>query len=115
MKWSKNNAACGATWGALLVLDQSKEAFVDSPDVSIGNFPIWAKGESTNLRELRARSFATMLDNIFRDHEGARYENGVTRPQAIDAMKDVLIDDDKTINDLADVADDSYRFIEEDA
>jgi len=113
MKWTKNNLACGATWTALLILDQNKRAFPNSADVTIGTFKMWAPGESAKLRAVRARSLATMLDNIFVSLERADYEKDVDRPAAIDAMRDVLVDDEQTLTDLASTVDDNYSFVGE--
>lgn len=115
MKWTINNQACVATWSALLVLDQTKRAFATAETVKIGTFPMWAKGESAKLRAARAKSLAVMLDNIFRKFEGAAYEPSSTRPQAINATAAILVDDEKTIAELANVVDDSYHFAEEDS
>ena len=115
MKWTINNRACVALWSALLMLDQNKKAFATSEKVKIGTFPIWAKGESAKLREKRARGFAVMLDNIFMNFEIVKYEPSSARPTAIRAMTDVLVDDEQTIAQLADVVDDNYHFAQEDA
>ncbi|MCH9661739.1 MAG: hypothetical protein K0U54_12615 [Bacteroidetes bacterium] len=113
MKWTNNNNACVAVWGALLVLAQNTKPFFDSDGVTIGSFPYWSDLESKSSRKLRAKMFATSLDNIFRNFNGAEYEDRISRSKAINKMTTILIQDSDTLADLADMVDEQYFFVGE--
>ena len=110
MKWTKNNRACVATWVTLLILDQITKTFKATEKVKIGKLSMWNSTDTKAMRSKRARSLSTMIDNIFKDKERTKYESGKSSSSAQAAVTAVLIDDDMTVAELADVIDDQYQF-----
>lgn len=108
--WSVNNRACTSVWIALRLLEQSKKTFDKSGNISMNKLLFWNAGASADLRRLQAKTLAKQMDNIFRNIDGAVFEDGVTVSAAVQEMVEVLIVSDKTLTDLADVCDTNYRF-----
>lgn len=108
--WSNNNLAQIHTWMALKVLAQSGKTFKDSENIKITDFDFWNSLDSDDMHATKANSLATQLDNIFRQFQGATYEDGINAIQAVNALSQILCSSDKTIADLAQVADENYRF-----
>jgi hypothetical protein len=61
-----------------------------------------------------AHTLSIQIDNVFTLIRGARYENGATKPKAIESMLAILLADLKTVVDLALAADALYKFWKED-
>jgi uncharacterized protein YicC (UPF0701 family) len=113
-KWSKNNRACKTAWSTLRVLEQLKEVFSAAGSLKMRDLTFYNQTSSKELRASLSRMLATQLDNIFREIRSARYEEGVTAEQAIEAMAGILTDGDLTVADLAETCDESYKFFGED-
>jgi hypothetical protein len=75
----------------------------------------WNSAASAALREVGARALALRTDAIFRMVRGATYEDGHTHQRAVDEMCEVLLKEDATMENLADVNDANYRFWQEGA
>ncbi|MBN2226973.1 MAG: hypothetical protein JW763_06380 [candidate division Zixibacteria bacterium] len=112
-EWSKNNAACLTTWITLRVLEQSFKVFNDSAAITMKELAYWNTAASDDMRKIQATTLAHQLDNIFIKIRCARYEEGKTAEQAVSDTVTVLIDADKTMNDLAAVIDANYLFLRE--
>jgi len=108
--WSNNNLSQIHTWMALKVLDQSGKTFKASETVKISEFTFWNTLDSDQMRVTKANSLATQIDNIFRMFQGATYESSSDVIQAISALSQILCSSDKTIANLAQIADDNYLF-----
>ncbi|WP_455204219.1 hypothetical protein [Kaarinaea lacus] len=115
MKWSKNNRACKTVWSTLVALDQMSERqmFKTAGGKKIKSLTFFAKDASGDMLSVRAKAFAHQCDKVFRFVRGAQYEDNVTTQKAINALVKVLKDGEKTVADLADVADDAYFFFRE--
>ena len=112
-EWSPNNRACKTTWFTLFVLNQHQEAFPDAGKLQMKDLTFYARAVDVDLRKARARDLAIAMDNNFRLIRGADFEKNVKPADAIDDMVNVLLDEDKTITDLAAVNDSNYRFLGE--
>ena len=113
-EWSVNNRACTSTWIALRLLAQHKRVFSKTGSMTIGQLAFRNSAASDELHEVQARTLAQQLNNVFRNIDGATLEPGVKEGDAVSAMEDVLVDDEKTVADLAFVNDSNYRFFGED-
>ncbi|MDP2365241.1 MAG: hypothetical protein Q8M94_15925, partial [Ignavibacteria bacterium] len=55
-------------------------------------------------------SLAIMMDNVFRDIRGAKYEKGITIENAINDIRETLLNSNNTLADLAEINDKNYLF-----
>ena len=111
--WSKNNRACKTVWFTLYVLDQINQPFGQSANIPMGNLTYWRQSASLEIRQVQAKSLAIQLHNNFTLIRRAKLEPGMTAGQAVELMSIVLMDETKTIADLATIADDCYLFLGE--
>ncbi|MCP3914527.1 MAG: hypothetical protein GY711_03095 [bacterium] len=109
--WSNKKPNCVVTWGTLAVLGESTRSFPTSGDVKVRRFTYWVPDE--DMRSTRARTLAVQMDNTFRNLFDTRFEDGVRKTKAIVAITGLLLEGDKTMNDLAELNDDLYRFLGE--
>lgn len=114
MSWNSNNRAHACLWTFEIWHKKQRDAGFDevadwTTDYVIG----FAAGGSNDLRAQNARAHAELLDEAFTSLFRAKYEDGSSSEQAIDAMLTVLEDNTKTVSDLADLVDEHYRFIGE--
>jgi len=65
------------------------------------------------MRKVMARSLAIAMDNNFRLIRGAKFEEGVKPESALQDMVDILVNEKKTVADLAAVNDKNYLFLGE--
>ena len=112
-EWSKNHLAHRTTWSTLLLLDQNTEVFIRSGDIPMNQLAFWNAAASSDMRALQINTLARQIDNVFRLIRGAQYEDAVPPQTAIGALIAVLADPSRTICDLANAADNSYRFFGE--
>jgi hypothetical protein len=112
-EWSPNNRACKTTWFTLFVLNQHQEAFPDAGELKMKDLTFYSRTADADLRKTMARDLAIAMDNNFRLIRGADFEKSVQPGAAIKDMVDVLLDEDKTMTELAAVNDDNYRFLGE--
>ena len=112
MTWSVGTRACKTVWSTLVILDQMHELvlFLEAGQRKMQDLLFFANDAADTTLGVRARGLAFTMDSIFRIARGAEFEDEITHNQAIEAMVEVLIDKDKTVENLADVADDQYRF-----
>lgn len=108
--WNKNNRACTTTWTTLRVLDQNMKIFNDSGTVKMSNLTFWNPTASADMRKFQATALANQMDNVFRLIRRAKYENDVTKEKAVTDITNTLINEDKTICNLAEVIDVDYLF-----
>jgi hypothetical protein len=115
MKWSNNNRACKTTWTTLIALDQLREnqTFKTAGNKKMKSLTFYPKEGSSDVLDIRAKGLAQQLDKIFRFVRRADYEKNVTNKKAVNGLVKVLKDGEKTVADLADVADDAYLFFKE--
>jgi hypothetical protein len=108
--WNKNNLAHTSTFLALRILAQTMRKFPTAGAQEVQNLAFWVVGDSADMRTAKAKSLAAQLHNMFTLAFGSRLESGATKVGSIKAMGEVLADGNKTVNALADVADDNYDF-----
>ena len=114
--WTVNNRSATTTWLTLKLLAQipKNETFKKAGSRRMDELLFWNKSSSKKIREIQADSLAIMIDNIFCNQRGAKYEKGITGAQAIDDIKLTMLNKDNTIADLAEVNDKNYLFWGED-
>lgn len=112
-EWSQNNRACKTTWFTLFVLNQHEEAFPEAGKLKMKDLTFYSRTADTDLRRTMARDLAIAMDNNFRLIRGADFEKNVKVDTAIHDMVNILLDEDKTMSDLAAVNDSNYRFLGE--
>jgi hypothetical protein len=111
--WSGNNRACETTWTTLYIMHQLITNFHDSGELQIKDLTFYNPLNSSNLRMQEAGILADHIDKVFTQARGAVYEDGVDSNAAITSLVSVLIDGEKTVSDLAEIADQSYLFWQE--
>src|SRR4051794_33796650 len=99
--WSVNNRACTSTWMALRLLAQHKLVFSKTGSLGMKQLAFRNSIVSDEMLDVQARTLAIQLNNVFRDIDGATLEPGVKQATAISDMAAVLVDDDKSVADLA--------------
>lgn len=112
-EWSKNNRACKTTWFTLFVLDQSDKSFKESGDIRMNELTFWNQSSSAEMHQSQARALCFQLHNNFTLIRKAKLEDGVDKEKAIADMFNVLMDESKTLKELAAVIDDDYLFLGE--
>lgn len=112
-EWNKNNLAHTNTFLALRILAQTKRKFSAAGPLAVKQLEFFVVGESGDMRAARAKSLAAQIHNLFVMVFRSRLESGATNAGSVKTMADVLADGDKTINELADAADEKYDFSEE--
>jgi len=111
-EWNKNNLAHTNTFLALRILAQTKSRFPAAGKLAVKRFEFWVEGQSAEMRAARAKSLGAQMHNLFVMVFGSRLESGVTNAAAVKAIADVLADGEKTMQVLADAADEKYDFSE---
>lgn len=112
-EWSKNNRACKTTWFTLFVLNQSDKSFKESGDIKINELTFWNQSSSAEMRQSQARALCIQLHNNFTLIRRAKLEGGVDKEKAIGDMFNILMDDTKSLKELAAVVDNNYLFLGE--
>ncbi len=110
MSWNNTNRAAKTTWTTLMLLDQLQEVFDEAGALKMEELFFWKATQSESVRLHEAEGLAIQIDDVFRRIRGAEFEAGVTRLQAIEDMVKVLNAADKTVSDLAKIADEAYHF-----
>lgn len=115
MKWSNNNRACLTVWTTLVALGQLRktQVFNTAGAKTMNTLTFFGQDAAADMKEVRAKALALQMDGVFRLMRGAVYETAVKSKDAVKGMTDVLTDADKTVADLADAADDAYKFFQE--
>lgn len=112
-EWNKNNRACKTTWSTLYVLNQLQEAFPAAGALKMKQLTFFTQAGDAELRKVAAKNLAISMDNIFRLIRHAKFEKGVKPETALQQMIDTLLDEKKTVADLAAVNDKNYLFLGE--
>jgi len=108
--WTANNRACTTLWTTLYNMTQLVTNFDDSGELKMKDLTYYNPLASAEMRRQAALMISDQLDNIFRIGRGAKYEKDIDRDDAITGMMEVLEDENKTVKELASVADKLYRF-----
>jgi lysylphosphatidylglycerol synthetase-like protein (DUF2156 family) len=112
-EWNQNNRACKTTWTALFVLNQLQEPFPSAGALKMNELTFFTQTGDAQMRKVMARNLAIAMDNIFRLIRHAKFEQGVKPETALQNMVDILVDEKKTVADLAAVNDKNYLFLGE--
>ena len=110
--WTNNNLAHVHTWVCMIALHElpSTATFDVSGEVQMNSLALWSELDSAQIRTTKANALASQMDNIFRLFQGAKYEPGIERAFAVQAMSTVLQNANKKLKHLGSCADDCYRF-----
>jgi hypothetical protein len=111
--WSKNNLAHRRTFLTLRILDQTNREFDQAADQKMSELKFSVTGDSQDMRSEKARSLASVINNVFVDAFKTDFESGFDNVQSVDGMAAVLADPTKTVLELADTADGFYKFFGE--
>jgi len=109
----KNNLSYGYTWLTLVRLNQTNVDFVSAQETKIEELVFYSKTISKDMLETEALNLANTMHTVFTVGMGARLEQGVDLEDAIPSMANILMDGDKTIEDLAVNNDEMYLFLNE--
>lgn len=109
----KNNLSYGYTWLTLLRLKQIDVVFNESKDIKMSELAFYNPTIADDLLRTEALNLANTIDSAFIVGMGAKLESNITREKAINSMVAVLIDETKTIEDLAVMNDENYLFLNE--
>ena len=112
-EWNKNNRACKTTWSTLYVLNQHDEPFLTAGALTMKQLTFFTQAGDGELRKVAAKNLALSMDKIFRNIRHAKYEKGVKPETAVQDMVDILLNEKKTVADLAAVNDKNYLFLGE--
>ena len=109
----ENNLSYGYTWLVLLNLKQINAVYHDSQDIKMSGLAFYNPAISSDLLRIEATNLAIAIDSTFTTGMGAKFETGISQNQAINSMVAILINADKTVEDLAAMNDASYLFLNE--
>ena len=114
--WTVNNRSATTTWLTLKLLAQipKDEIFKDAGLRRMDELLFWNKSSSEKVRKIQVVSLSIMMDNAFRDIRGAAYEDGINSEEAIEDIRQTMLNPDNTVSDLAEINDKNYLFWGED-
>jgi hypothetical protein len=112
MEWNNNNLACLKTWANLMLLKQHDEVFKKAGKMKMKRFLFWNQTASAEIREIMAKTICLQLDGMFVQLDNAKYEKGFSAEKAVNEIFAALKEGEKTMCDLAEVADKCYNFSE---
>lgn len=112
-EWSKNNLAHRRTYISLRILAEAKRKFASAGSQKVKKFDFWDAGDSPAIRRGKARALSVRLNNLFIEAFRSKFEAGFTQVRSVNAMTAILVDGDKIMKDLAEVADVCYDFFGE--
>ena len=111
-KWTTENPAFVDTWFSLFRLGQTKKQFNAADTIKMSELTFFNPLSSKDNLKIEATLVADTIDKVFSSW-GAKLENSISRNTAINDMIQILLDEDKTIKDLAEKNDENYFFTNE--
>jgi hypothetical protein len=111
----KNNLSYGYTWLVLLRLKQINVVFNNAKDMKMSELAFYNPTVSDYLLRAEALNLANTIHSAFEIGMGAKLEKNISQDLAINSMVEILINADKTIEDLAVKNDENYCFLNEQA
>lgn len=112
-KWDTNARANETLWTTLYLLNQLFTNYKESGSLAMKDLTFYNPLVSSDFRRNQALMLADQLDNVFRMGRGAIFEPGVERGDAILKITGLMTDGEKTVEDLAELVDDLYKFWQE--
>jgi hypothetical protein len=112
MAWSIENPAHVDTWFTLFRLRQTQVPFPDADAIKMSELLFFNPTASADQLRIDATLLADVIDRQFTKF-GTTLEPNTSRNQALSKMIDVLVNKDKTIEELADENDKNYLFLNE--
>lgn len=109
--WSNDVPAHAMTWVSLLLLGETTKTFPRAGPTKMRSLQFWAG--TADLRAARARVTAIQLTQLFREMFGAKREPGSTQARALADLLPLLLEADRTIEDLADACNEHFLFMGE--
>ncbi|MDQ8182593.1 hypothetical protein [Pelagicoccus sp. SDUM812005] len=112
-EWNKNNSAHRITWITLYILRQHRSLFPGAGSLLMPDLVFFNKTSDADLRRSLAEMIALQVHSVFISQFGVGLEDGKTEDQAVSEMVTILVDELKSIHDLSEVNDVSYKFFNE--
>src|SRR5258705_11841633 len=115
MAWATNKKVCKTLYFALQGTDQIDllTEFDEAGTLIMKDLLFFNSHASEDLRRQEAIILASRFDSQFIKAHRATYEKGVSRPERIATMLEVMMQGKKTVEDLSDIDDDCYKFRDE--
>ena len=115
MAWTTDKRVCKALYFALQGTDQIDllTEFDEAGTFAMKDLLFFNSHASDDLRRQEAIILASRFDSQFIKAHRASYEKGVSRPESIAKMVEVMMQAKKTVEDLSDIIDDCYKFRDE--
>jgi hypothetical protein len=110
--WTVNNRSATSTWLTLKLLAQipKDEVFKKAGSRRMDELLFWNKSSSEKIRKIQVEALSIMMDNVFRDMRGAKYEKGISSEKVINDIRETMLNSDNTVADLAEINDKNYLF-----
>ncbi|MCF2518544.1 hypothetical protein [Dyadobacter sp. CY351] len=112
MAWTDEKMAHVDTWFTLFRTNQILAPFPDAGKIKMSELTFYNPAASRDHLKIEATLIANTVDQLFSAF-GVKLENNISRNGALSAMIEVLMDDSKTIEDLAEANDTNYLFVNE--
>ncbi|HET9746736.1 MAG TPA: hypothetical protein VFP97_13565 [Chitinophagaceae bacterium] len=115
MAWTTDKRVCKALYFALQGTDQIDllTEFEDAGSMVMEDLLFFNSHASEDLRRQEAIILASRFDSQFIKAHRARYEKDVSRPGSIAAMTELMMQAEKTVEELSDIIDACYKFRDE--
>lgn len=112
MAWTNEKMAHVDTWFTLFRINQLVAPFPDAGKIKMSELTFYNPTASQDHLKIEATLVANAVDQLFTAF-GVKLENNVSRNAALTAMIEVLMNGNKTIEELAEVNDGNYLFVNE--
>ena len=112
MAWTNEKMANVDTWFTLFRINQIIAPFPEAGNIKMSQLTFFNPTASQDHLKIEATLVANTIDQLFTAF-GVKLENNVSRNAALTAMIGVLMDGNKTVEELAEVNDSNYLFFNE--
>lgn len=115
MAWTTDKRACKALYFSLQRANQTDllTEFKEAGKLKMKDLLFFNIHASEDLRRQEAIILSFRLNNEFVKIYKAKFETGETEASGISKMTEVLLKENKTVEDLCDTADSCYKFKDE--
>jgi hypothetical protein len=109
-EWNSKNLAHRNTWFILKMLNQSSKDFKSSGKLEMKNLAFFNELASASDRYRNAETVVIPLMNLYKEIGEADYESGFDEAKTREALAAILSNGSKTMEELANVANECYKF-----
>jgi hypothetical protein len=115
MSWTSDKRACKALYFSLQRANQIDllVEFDNAGTLTMKDLLFFNIHSSVDLRRQEAIILAFRLDNEFINIYKAKFENNETSATSISKMVEIMLKENKTVEDLSDKVDSCYKFKDE--